>query len=225
MEISRNDWNKYIAKLRTINETAAGKIAGYINTHGLANTKELIDYSYAIVRKYGEASAALSAKMYDLIAELSGQMVAPAEIAELAQYGDVAKAINGTLKTSENAKEIAEAATRWVKMAGSDTTLKNGLRDQAEYAWIPMGETCAFCLTLASNGWQPISKKSLKNGHAEHIHSNCDCQYMIRFSPRMNVAGYDPDKYKKMYYDADGRTPKDKINAMRREMYAENNTD
>jgi hypothetical protein len=226
MQISKKDWNNYIAKLRKINDTAAGKIAEYINTHGLADTKELIDYSYAIVRKYGEASASLSARMYDLIAEVSGKMVEPAEIAELAQYGDVAKAINGTLKTSENAKEIAEAATRWVKMAGSDTTLKNGIRDRAEFAWIPSGESCAFCITLASNGWQPISKKSLKNGHAEHIHSNCDCQYMIRFTPTMNVAGYDPDKYKKMYYGAEGRTPTDKINAMRREMYAEeNNTD
>ena len=39
----------------------------------------------------------------------------------------------------------------------------------------------------------------------------------------MNVAGYDPDKYKKMYYGAEGRTPADKINAMRREQYAEEN--
>ena len=86
MQISKKDWNNYIKKLRNINDTAAGKIAEYINTHGLADTKELIDYSYAIVRKYGEASAALSARMYDIIAEASGKMVEPAEIAELAQY-------------------------------------------------------------------------------------------------------------------------------------------
>ena len=226
MTISSNDWKSYIAKLRKINDTAADKIAQYINKHGLDDTKELIDYAYAIVNKYGEASAALSAQMYDAIAEMSGALVPSAEVAEIAQYGDVAKAINGTLKTSQDAKEIAGAATRWVKMAGSDTTLKNGIRDRAEFAWIPQGDSCAFCLTLAANGWQPISKKSLKNGHAEHIHSNCDCQYTVRFSPRMNVAGYDPDKYRKMYYGAEGKNPKDKINSMRREMYAEeNNTD
>lgn len=222
MTISSNNWKSYIAKLRKINDTAADKIVQYINTHGLKDTKELIDYAYAIVNKYGEASAALSAQMYDAIAEMSGALVPSAEVAEIAQYGDVAKAINGTLKTSQDAKEIAGAATRWVKMAGSDTTLKNGIRDRAEFAWIPQGETCAFCLTLASNGWQPISKKALKHGHAEHIHSNCDCQYVVRFSPSMNVEGYDPEKYKQIYDDAEGKSPKDKINSIRKMQYQEN---
>ena len=105
-------------------------------------------------------------------------------------------------------------------MAGADTTLKNALRDGAQFAWIPSGETCAFCLTLASNGWQYASKKAIKGGHAEHIHSNCDCQYCISFNGKTDVAGYNPDKYYDMYHGAEGRTPKDKINAMRREAYA-----
>ena len=222
MQISSNDWKNYIAKLRKINDTAADKIAQYINTHGLEDVKELIDYSYAIVNKYGEAAAALSAKMYDTIAELSGVTVPTAEVADIARYGDVAKAINGTLKTSENPQEIAGAATRWVKMAGSDTTLKNALRDRAEFAWIPMGETCAFCLTLASNGWQPMSKKALKNGHAEHIHANCDCQYAIRFDSRTDVKGYDPQKYKDIYKNAEGKNPNEKINSIRKMQYMEN---
>ena len=67
-----------------------------------------------------------------------------------------------------------------------------------------------------------MSKNALKNGHAEHIHSNCDCTYMIRHSDNFNVAGYDPQKYADMYYDADGKTPKQKINSMRRKFYAEN---
>jgi hypothetical protein len=37
----------------------------------------------------------------------------------------------------------------------------------------------------------------------------------------MNVEGYDPKAYQKMYYSAEGRTPTDKINSMRREFYAE----
>ena len=96
------------------------------------------------------------------------------------------------------------------------TTLQNALRDGAEFAWIPAGETCAFCLTLASNGWQRASKQAIKKGHAEHIHSNCDCAYAVRFNSRTNVAGYDPDRYRSMYRHAEGRTPQDKINSMRR---------
>ena len=220
--------------LRDINEEAATKLVKYLNTHnvfmsgGTANTivansdelKAFMDYAYAIVNKYGEASASLAAEMYDLTAELEGVLLPPAELAPLAEYGDVAKAINGTIKVSQNYDEIAGAVTRWVKMAASDTTLHNAQRDRAQFAWIPAGETCAFCLTLASRGWQYMSKSALKNGHAEHIHSNCDCQYTIRHNDRTNIAGYDPDSYLSMYQHAEGSTPQEKINAMRREQYA-----
>lgn len=223
MQVSKADWNKYIGRLEVLNKTAADKIRAYVEKYGVDDTKSLIDYSYAIVSKYAEGSAALAAQMYDEMAALEKKAVKAAEVADVASYGDVAKTINGVLKTSENPEEIAGAASRWVKMAGADTTLKNALRDRAEFAWIPEGnETCAFCIMLASNGWQPMSKKALKNGHAEHIHSNCNCQFAIRFSKYDNVAGYDPDKYKEMYASAEGRTSKDKINSMRRELYAEN---
>ncbi|MBQ1756264.1 MAG: hypothetical protein IIZ96_05930 [Oscillospiraceae bacterium] len=114
---------------------------------------------------------------------------------------------------------------RLVKMAGVDTTMQNALRDGAEWAWVPHGDTCAFCITLASRGWQRASKKALKGGHAEHIHANCDCTYAVRFDGKSNVAGYYPDDYLEMYESADGLKPKDKINAMRREFYAQNSAE
>ena len=232
MTLSRKSWENYITTLRDINEEAATKLVQYLNTHnvfsGTADTitvnseelKPFIDYAYAIVNKYGEASASLAAEMYDLTTEFEGVILPPAELAPLAKYGDVAKAINGTIKVSQNYDEIAGAVTRWVKMAASDTTLHNAQRDHAQFAWIPSGETCAFCLTLASRGWQYMSKNAMKNGHAEHIHSNCDCQYTIRHDSRMTVAGYDPDKYLSMYRNAEGSTPQERINSMRRAEYA-----
>ena len=75
---------------------------------------------------------------------------------------------------------------------------------------------------LASNGWVNMSKNALEGGHAEHIHSNCDCTYMVRHTSDFKVKGYDPEKYKQMYDDAEGRTWEDKVNSMRREAYAEN---
>ena len=229
MTLSRKSWENYIMTLRDINEEAAEKLVKYLNTHDVfsgtvdaitVNSEELkpfIDYAYAIVNKYGEASASLAAEMYDLTAELEGVILPPAELAPLAKYGDVAKAINGTIKVSQNYDEIASAATRWVKMAGADTTLHNAQRDGAQFAWIPSGDTCAFCLTLASRGWQYMSKKALKGGHAEHIHSNCDCQYAIRHDSKTTVDGYDPDEYLRMYRNAEGSTPQERINSMRRE--------
>lgn len=133
----------------------------------------------------------------------------------------MAKTIVGTAKTN-NEEIISSAIGRLVKQTGVDTTMQNALRDGAEWAWIPHGETCAFCIMLASNGWQRASRKALKNGHAEHIHANCDCTYAVRFDSSSNVAGYDPDKYFEMYSNADGHRAKDKLNSMRREFYAEN---
>lgn len=220
--------------LRDINDKAAEKLVKYLNTHnvftGTADTivvnedalKEFIDYAFAVVTEYGEASAALAAEMYDLTAEFEGVILPSAEMADLADYGDVAKSVRGTIKTSQNFEEIAGAATRWVKMAAADTTLHNALRDGAQFAWIPQGDTCAFCLTLASRGWQYASRQAIKGGHAEHIHSNCDCQYAIRFNERTQVSGYDPDEYLRMYQNAEGRTPSERINSMRRTAYAEN---
>ena len=225
MQISLKDWMNFKDKLSAISKKAADLMTDFINKGGgYANmpVEDVIAYATALAQKYGEGTGALSAMMYDAIAELSGAVVPAAEIAETASYGDVAKAIQGAAKTSQDPAYLGGVVGRLVKMVGADTTLNNALRDGAEFAWIPMGDTCAFCLTLASNGWKHISKRTLKNGHAEHIHSNCDCTYAVRFNSDTDVEGYDPEKYLRMYYGADGNTPKQRINAMRRDFYAEN---
>lgn len=237
MKISRKEWNNYITKLSKINKTASDLVEAYIEKNGLDDVGSLIAYSNKVALKYGNASASLNALMYDTIAELEGVSLPAAELASLPSFGDVAKSVQGTMKTSQNAGEIAGAVARLVKMTGQDTMLQNAKRDRAEFAWIPNGDTCAFCITLASRGWQPMSAAALRNGHAEHIHSNCDCSYMVRHSSDFDVAGYDPDRYLKMYEEgADapyenedmshpnkGETQSTKqINGMRRLFYKQN---
>lgn len=178
-----------------------------------------IDYAFALATAYGEAATSLACEMYDAVAYASGFGAAPAMPANTATYEEVAIAMTGT---RSNPNLMANAVGRLVKMAGADTTLYNAMRDGAQFAWVPAGDTCAFCITLASRGWQNISKKALKNGHAEHIHANCDCTYAVRFSERDNVAGYNPEEYEGMYYAADGNTPKERINYLRRDAYAKN---
>lgn len=234
MIISDESWSKYISDLRKVNDEAARLMLEFMDLHrdpdGLWNSREvrqaIIQYAYGLSSKYGEAAAELACEMYDAVGALSDVIIPAAVPAEVPTYADIAKAVNGTLKQSSNLEMVASAVARQVKMVSVDTVMKNALRDGAEWAWIPHGDTCAFCITLASRGWQKASKKALKNGHAEHIHANCDCTYAVRFNSRTDVQGYDPDKYKRMYYDAplDGQraTGKNRINAMRREFYADN---
>ena len=225
MITSKRAWDRYIAALRKVNDEATESILYYLQQFGIPSTPDemdaLIDAAFAISNKYGEAAAALAAEWYDATAALAGRILDPAVPAPTAPIDEVARAIVGTAKT-QNEEIIAASIGRLVKRTGVDTTMQNAIRDDAEWAWIPVGDTCAFCITLASRGWQPASAKALKGGHAEHIHANCDCTYQIRFDGSSSVAGYDPDKYLEMYEDAEGKSSKDKINAMRRELYAEN---
>lgn len=236
MNISRIDWDNFIRKMRQINEAAAEELKEWVETWGRdengsmllhlgdavdAFDRDIVEAANAIVQKYSDASAATAADMYDAMAEFEGKVVPAAEMAESPPFWEVRKTVEGTLKTSQNIDELASAVSRLVKRTGVDTTIQNAIRDGAQFAWIPQGDTCAFCLALASRGWQYASKKALKNGHAEHIHSNCDCTYAVRFNDDTDVQGYTPDRYLRMYNATDG-TPKEKINAMRRDFYAEN---
>ena len=198
------------------------------NPHGTGDADALITYAAALVTKYGEGSAELACQMYDALAEAANAGVPAAEPAAPADYGEVARMVNVT--KDQNPANLPNSVSRLVKRAGADTTLKNAVRDGAEWAWVPHGDTCPFCITLASNGWQKASSKVLKGGHAEHIHANCDCEFAIRFDHNTTVAGYDPEKYLAQYNAAGGdinkmrridyAARKDAINAQKRAAYA-----
>lgn len=215
MQITANAWNEYITRLSRLNQKAGQLMRQYIDTHGTGDADALITYAAALVTKYGEGSAELACQMYDALAEAANAGVPAAEPAEPADYGEVARMVNAT--KNQNPANLPNGVSRLVKRAGADTTLKNAVRDGAEWAWVPHGDTCPFCITLASNGWQKASSKVLKGGHADHIHANCDCEFAIRFDHNTTVAGYDPEKYLAQYNAAGGD-----INKMRRVNYAAN---
>lgn len=228
MTVSNKAWQKYVKTLAAIDQTAARKFEVYVRGLDLgkyANRKKAIDYAVKLASVYGESAAAAACEMYDAIAAAAGvyyPAATPAMIDEYI-YGDVAKTVNGMIKQQASAESMGQAIGRLVKRTGADTTLQNAIRDRAEFAWIPSGDSCAFCIMLASNGWQPATKAAMNGGHAEHIHANCDCEYAIRFTPDTEYAGYNPREYRDMYDEADedGNSWEARVNVMRRQQYAE----
>lgn len=214
MKLTAQTWSEYVARLARLNQRAGQLMADYLAAHGTGDTDALIAYAHALVTKYGEGSAELACQMYDALAAAAKAGVPAAEPAQTAAYSEVARMVQAT---KQSLPQMQRGVSRLVKRAGADTTLKNALRDGAEWAWIPQGDTCAFCLTLASRGWQKASQAAIKGGHAEHIHANCDCEYAIRFDGRSTVAGYDPEKYLRQY-----RAAGSDVNALRRVNYAAN---
>ena len=221
IKIAATKWKAYTANLAKVNGKAAQEIIRYAGKNGLEDRKGLVDYAMALVQKYSEGSAELACEMYDAIAQLQGANVQPAEPAEAPDYGEVAKSVYGTLKQSPDGNLLGDSVSRLVKRTGADTMLKNAKRDHAEFAWIPSGDSCAFCAAIASRGWQPATNETVKGDHAEHIHANCQCEFAIRFSKDLNVAGYDPDKLREEYDAAEGSTSEEKLNSMRRAKAAE----
>ena len=213
MQITARTWNEYIARLSKLNEKAGQLMQEYVAAHGIEDGPALIAYANALVTKYGEGSAELACQMYDALAEASKANLPAAEPATTAEYGEVARMVNATKR--QNPANLPNGVRRLVKRAGADTTLHNAIRDGAEWAWVPHGDTCPFCIMLASNGWQKASAKLLKGGHAEHIHANCDCEFAVRFDGSTSVANYDPAEYLRQY-----RAAGSDVNAMRRIDYA-----
>lgn len=239
-QITQKQWKTYISKLRQINDKAADEFRNTIISkggYGNIDRQVLIDYAYGISTKYGEASAALSAQMYDAVAELSGVAVPAAVPAETATYSEVAKTVNGIIKNTNSDSVLSQGIGKLVKQAGADTILSNAHRDMylsrprgkgssaskrrhsgAQVAWIPSGDTCPFCMILASKGWQRQTVWASDN-HADHIHANCDCTYAVKFNDDLVYEGYEPEAYENMYFYADGSTRNEKINSMRRMQY------
>lgn len=223
MEVSIKSWSKYAAALDKCDRKAAAMISAWREKHPDRPINDLIDYAEKVVARYSEAAVTLAEAYIERI-QVASHTAVRTVAADTLETADIAKAINGTLKFSDRPDILGQACGRLVKKAAADTILRTAEHTRAEFAWIPQGDSCAFCTMLASKGWQRVSKGS--NVRAEHIHQNCQCTYSIRYSKSTVYKGYDPEAYRRQYYEADGDgeggTPKARLNYMRRKYYAEN---
>lgn len=216
--VSSAAWDRYISALGKVSRAASEKMAAYFRKE--KDRKKLIAYAAGLSDSYGSAAAALASRFFEAAAAASGLTV-EAELAAAASMTESASALGAVLKNSQNPDAVGAAVGKLVKRAGMDTIAKNAIKYKAEWAWIPHGgETCAFCIALASNGWQLASKQMLSGGHVEHVHANCDCGIAVRWSPDLRYRFYKPEVYKEQYDDAAGATSKEKINSIRRKYYA-----
>lgn len=221
MEIAKKSWDEYTARQELIRKRAAEAMQKWIDANGIGDRDAMIQFANILAKQGGEAAGAAACEMYDAIAAAQKANVVSSLPAEPATYKEVAMRVNGSLNSSSMGNLVAGAVETLVKQCAEDTMLQNAARDRAEFAWIPSGDTCPFCITISSRGWQTASQK-LRASHAEHIHPNCNCEFAIRFDKRSNVQGYDPDALYEEYNSASDGSSKDKINAMRREHYQKN---
>ena len=227
VRMSEEAWNEYIRRLRLLSDDTYNWVMKWLDGLDIAGLSDaewnrFVNLLYINVVKNGEAAATLSAELFEYMTQNSLENLATVDMFVNDDIRELYRMVYGVKKYG-NPKLIAEGASRYVKLSSVDTVLGNALKYGCEVAWIPHGDTCAFCIALASNGWQPASKKLIKNGHAEHVHANCDCTFAVRYSRDVEVEGYDDGKkYRKIYYDAKGSDSSERIKNLRRELDAEN---
>ena len=231
--VSKKSWLAYTKRLGAQRKEAYDTAYEWVMKNGAGTSAKPLRRMMVENAIYnGRATAALAAAFFDQLAIAEGadavKAVAvndPSQVRArrmaICANKAMPKLIAGDLEGF--ARAIASSVAADVKRQATNTIMLNAQKNGAQFAWIPGGdETCAFCIALASNGWQPAAKATAMGAHADHIHDNCECEFAIRFKDDTQYAGYDADEYARIYADADGRSSQDKINSIRRDLYADN---
>lgn len=112
-----------------------------------------------------------------------------------------------------------------IKKSAGECVYRNGKRDplKPRYARVPSGgETCEFCIMLASRGFVYLSEESARDKKGGgHYHANCDCRIVPGFDGETTIPGYDPDKLYDQWKNPDKYPElREARNERRRELYA-----
>lgn len=173
--------------------------------------EEVIDIAASIGQKYALLGAELGAQWYDLCSELAGIDADAAEVAEVDAEAVDAK----TRATFERSQQptvqavfndlMQNLVNDSIRQTGEANLWRDYERGLAGGRWcrVPVGETCAWCLMLASQGAWYLSEQSALGQEAGHYHDGCNCVAVYHADPD-SIRGYENlGKYKAMYYDAD----------------------
>lgn len=227
--ITKKAWREYIDAHSKIQNAARDELLRFFDSLPWENRKAalraLVEKAMEIAYTYGLADSTLSACFYDELMESYGATLPPADVAApVPSYvaEDIVSAVAKATSAEAAKALIGGVISGHVKRVGIETMRNAAIRDGAMWAWVCIGDSCAFCNVLGSNGFQ-VASKNIRNGkHAEHIHGNCDCQFVVKpIGATLEIEGYDPAALAYEYDHASSGSSKDKINAMRRKGYTE----
>ena len=175
---------------------------------------EIIAEATRIAEKYAYLGAELGAQWYELCSELAGIEIEPAVVGEVDTDGIEARA-KRTLDRPESLESstaqqvfnsyLQNVINESIRATGNANLWRDYERGLAGGRWarVPVGETCAWCLMLASQGAWYLSEESALRGEAGRYHDDCNCVAVYHADPD-SIAGYtNLGRYKEMYYDAD----------------------
>ena len=158
-----------------------------------------------LVEKYGDVAAAAAAEFYQ---DARAAAIGGSFDAVLAMAGDPEELRKLVLWATSELPETGLPEVAQSKLSGilqqqvvgrsRDTILLNVKKDPEKPRWarVPRGaKTCAFCMMLASRGFEYASRKSASTT----FHAHCDCAVVPGWGENPKVRGYRPEKFRKIY--------------------------
>lgn len=165
-----------------------------------------IEIMEQVLGPLADLAAEVGVDWYNLVREqstgkpLGDGLAAPAR--NPAATEGAVRALIQSVVEGKSVEKFAEALKRRadyeVKKAFGDSVSAKGRNDPMKPRWarVPQGDTCLFCIMLASRGFVYHSKaKAL-----DHYHENCDCIVTPGF-PGTSVEGYNLEALQAKYAD------------------------
>ncbi len=100
-------------------------------------------------------------------------------------------ALTHELGDDEFMRLLAEDVGCEVVQHANRTTKHNAVKNGVRYARVPFGNSCAFCLMLASRGFV-YETKTTAGEDKGHYHAHCRCK-IVAGKKGTEIKGYDPD--------------------------------
>ncbi|WP_303249715.1 hypothetical protein [uncultured Slackia sp.] len=164
----------------------------------------LLDALFSTMPAYIDAAAQAGADFYDAVrvrevGEAAGALAIGGfdpEAFEGAVRAFVQDMVDGKPVELFNGK-VVDRVDRDIRRSANMSVSENARRDQLKpkYARVPSGgETCEFCIMLASRGAVYGTEEA-----ASHAHPGCDCRVVPSFGDGSEIEGYDPDEYYELW--------------------------
>lgn len=190
--------------------------------------EEVYEAAANVAAKFRLLGAELGAQWYDLCTSLAGVDVPSADIApyDLENARESVRSAAKAIPQGQSVQEFfGDFVSNQVAKSVRDTGSSNLWRDYyrgvrgGKWARVPVGETCAWCYMLASNGAWYVSEESALGKEADHYHRGCNC-VAVYYSDAEQIGGYGGAlaEYKDMYYTVENMR---EANAKGREPYPE----
>lgn len=218
----------YSGRVKTVTDQAVDELARRIANIGATEPERRARFIRmhvrAVAEEYGLQEQELGAQWYEFCAKAAGVDVDTAIVNDI-DYERLDSYFQSVLEEYENGeKEWSEVEQRVFDSFESQmrelergTILDNLDRDvrnsrrwrqtrraamKAGYARVPVGETCAWCLMLASLGYYYRSEETALGVEPDHYHEHCDC-IAVPYNAPDAIDGYDDyNLYFDMYADA-----------------------